>query len=157
MPSPPSSDDRPAPARPPAEPLTRREREVLARIATGSPNAAIAEAMGVQLATVKSHISSLYRKLGVANRVEATRYYLARREELRGPSAPQPPSPSQSQSQSPAAGRPESGPATPRAGRPGAPTAHQVDAQLRELRDEAERLRRRLDALRDPLTHTDGG
>jgi DNA-binding CsgD family transcriptional regulator len=141
MPFSPSPDDHPVPVRQPAEPLTRREHEVLARIAAGSPNATIAEALGVELATVKSHISRLYRKLGVANRVEATRYYLAHRDDLGGPLAPERPVTATS--------RRGERPGPPR---PGEPTAQQVDAQLRELRDEAERLRRRLDALREPAT-----
>jgi DNA-binding NarL/FixJ family response regulator len=54
-----------------APPLTPRERAVLELIATGGGYGEIAEALGIQLNTVRSHIRSLYEKLGVENRAEA--------------------------------------------------------------------------------------
>lgn len=54
--------------------LTRREREILALVAEGHSNAAIARELWVTEQTVKFHLSNIYRKLGVGNRTEATRY-----------------------------------------------------------------------------------
>lgn len=51
--------------------LTRREREMLRLLSTGQTNVAIAEQTGLTVNTVKSHIRSLYGKLGVCNRVQA--------------------------------------------------------------------------------------
>ena len=57
--------------RPPSEPLTERELEVVRLIAAGLRNREIAEELVVVLGTVKAHINSIYRKLGVSNRVQA--------------------------------------------------------------------------------------
>jgi DNA-binding NarL/FixJ family response regulator len=57
----------------PSIPLTAREREVLALIASGATNREIAERLYLSPHTVKEHASSLYRKLGVKNRAEAAR------------------------------------------------------------------------------------
>jgi DNA-binding NarL/FixJ family response regulator len=54
-----------------AGPLTTKEQEVLARLAEGRSNSQIAEALFVTPATVKTHLSHIYAKLGVANRQEA--------------------------------------------------------------------------------------
>ena len=54
-----------------AGPLTTKELEVLARLAEGRTNQQIAEALFVTPATVKTHLSHIYAKLGVANRQEA--------------------------------------------------------------------------------------
>jgi DNA-binding NarL/FixJ family response regulator len=54
-----------------AGPLTTKEQEVLARLAEGHSNQQIAAAMFVTPATVKTHLSHIYAKLGVANRREA--------------------------------------------------------------------------------------
>jgi LuxR family transcriptional regulator, regulator of acetate metabolism len=51
--------------------LTQREREVLACLATGATNAAIATQLIVSEHTVKSHVEHILEKLGVANRAEA--------------------------------------------------------------------------------------
>ncbi|MNP25389.1 Transcriptional regulatory protein DegU [compost metagenome] len=55
------------------EPVTRREREVLQRMAKGQGNAQIAESLFVSLSTVKTHINNLFRKLEVTDRDEALR------------------------------------------------------------------------------------
>jgi two-component system response regulator DesR len=57
----------------PATPLSAREREVLALIASGATNREIAARLYLSPHTVKEHASSLYRKLGVKNRAEAAR------------------------------------------------------------------------------------
>jgi DNA-binding NarL/FixJ family response regulator len=54
-----------------AGPLTTKEQEVLARLAEGRSNQQIAEAMFVTPATVKTHLSNIYAKLGVGSRQEA--------------------------------------------------------------------------------------
>lgn len=52
--------------------LSAREREVLQLLATGATNREIASQLHVGPDSVKKHASSLYRKLGVRNRTEAT-------------------------------------------------------------------------------------
>lgn len=51
--------------------LTDREREILALIAEGYSNAQIAEHLTVSLSTVKFHVGSILRQLGVSSRTEA--------------------------------------------------------------------------------------
>jgi DNA-binding NarL/FixJ family response regulator len=55
-------------------PLTEREKEILALAAEGYTNGRIARELWVTEQTVKFHLSNTYRKLGVSNRTEATRY-----------------------------------------------------------------------------------
>jgi ATP/maltotriose-dependent transcriptional regulator MalT len=56
--------------------LTEREREILAHAASGRSNKDIADQLCVSLDTVKTHLHHIYRKLGVAGRVEAILAYL---------------------------------------------------------------------------------
>jgi len=51
--------------------LSLREREILMDLATGATSEEIALKRHNSIATIKSHITSIYRKLGVRNRVEA--------------------------------------------------------------------------------------
>ena len=55
-------------------PLTDRELEILRLVAEGHTNGRIARELWVTEQTVKFHLSNTYRKLGVANRTEASRY-----------------------------------------------------------------------------------
>jgi DNA-binding NarL/FixJ family response regulator len=54
--------------------LTRTEVEVLRLLAKGYENKEIAEEMFISINTVKSHVSSILRKLRVRNRAQAVRY-----------------------------------------------------------------------------------
>jgi DNA-binding NarL/FixJ family response regulator len=55
-------------------PLTLREKEILGLVAEGATNGQIARSLWVTEQTVKFHLSNTYRKLGVANRTEASHY-----------------------------------------------------------------------------------
>lgn len=55
-----------------AQRMTVREREVLKLLMDGRSNRAIAEAMGIDEATVKAHLGRMLRKTGASNRVELT-------------------------------------------------------------------------------------
>jgi len=57
--------------------LTARESEILALLAMGMPNRAIAEALFVSENTVRTHLKAVFRKLGVTNRSQAVRRALA--------------------------------------------------------------------------------
>ena len=52
--------------------LTPRERDVLRRVAAGVSSRDIARELGISYATVRTHIRSLGRKLGVHSKLEAT-------------------------------------------------------------------------------------
>lgn len=53
------------------EPLSEREREVLALIADGLSNGEIASRLSISLSTVKGHIANIFGKLGVRSRTQA--------------------------------------------------------------------------------------
>jgi DNA-binding NarL/FixJ family response regulator len=63
-------------AEPHSCPLTRRELEILRAVTEGHTNARIGRDLWVTEQTVKFHLSNIYRKLGVSNRTEASRYAL---------------------------------------------------------------------------------
>jgi DNA-binding CsgD family transcriptional regulator len=56
--------------------LTDRELQVLSLVAAGESSVAIAQRLGVTEATIKTHLTSVYRKTGCRNRVQAARHYL---------------------------------------------------------------------------------
>ncbi len=51
--------------------LTDREREVLTELAGGSSNAEISDSLYIGAATVKTHVSSIFTKLGLRDRAQA--------------------------------------------------------------------------------------
>jgi NarL family two-component system response regulator LiaR len=55
----------------PGHDLTPREREVLALMVEGLNNPQIGERLVISVTTVRSHVSSIFSKLGVSNRAEA--------------------------------------------------------------------------------------
>jgi DNA-binding NarL/FixJ family response regulator len=56
--------------------LTAREQEVLSCLTKGCTNKEIAEELFISEKTVKSHLNSIFRKLNVTKRLEATLYAL---------------------------------------------------------------------------------
>jgi len=61
--------------------MTAREREVLELISTGLANKAIARRLGISEATVKAHLTRIYKQIGVTDRTHAA---LWARERLQG-------------------------------------------------------------------------
>lgn len=64
----------------PFENLTEREMQILHEVAQGYRNKQIAERLFISEATVKVHMKSLLKKLGVNSRVAATLLYLEQEE-----------------------------------------------------------------------------
>ncbi|MEA5053634.1 MAG: LuxR C-terminal-related transcriptional regulator, partial [Propionicimonas sp.] len=85
------STERAATSVPPVEPLTERERAVLIYLPTMAANIEIADALSISENTVKQHLKSIYRKLGVHNRREAV--HAAREHGLLGLRQPDPTGP----------------------------------------------------------------
>ena len=55
----------------PAPPLTRREKEILSRLAEGLQNKEIANKLQISLATVRNHVHNILEKLRVHSKLEA--------------------------------------------------------------------------------------
>jgi DNA-binding NarL/FixJ family response regulator len=53
--------------------LTPRQRQVLVMLANGAPNKVIARSLDIHEVTVKSHLRTIYRMLGVTSRTQAAR------------------------------------------------------------------------------------
>jgi len=68
------------PPRRSGRPLTNREREILALVASGTANKGIARALGVSANTVKFHLAAVFDKLNVATRAEAVAEAIRRGE-----------------------------------------------------------------------------
>jgi DNA-binding NarL/FixJ family response regulator len=51
--------------------MTAREREVLALLGTGMANKVIARRLGISEATVKAHLTRIFRQIGVTDRTQA--------------------------------------------------------------------------------------
>nr|WP_231956684.1 MULTISPECIES: alpha/beta fold hydrolase [unclassified Actinoplanes] len=58
--------------------LTAREGEVLALLAAGESNSAIAGQLGIAVHTVERHLGSIYRKIGARGRADAVRLAVSR-------------------------------------------------------------------------------
>ena len=73
--------------------LTAREREILAQVARGLSNKAIARELGISHDTVKLHVRHILSKLGFSSRVEAAVFAIEHRigEDARGDGAGAPP------------------------------------------------------------------
>lgn len=61
--------------------LTERQGDVMAAMLRGLPNKLIARQLGISDATVKTHLSAIFRELGVQSRTEAV--YVAARQGVR--------------------------------------------------------------------------
>jgi DNA-binding CsgD family transcriptional regulator len=59
--------------------LSPRELEILALLADGNSTRQIAARLDITTSTVKTHLTSLYKKIGAQNRVHAARYHLDQR------------------------------------------------------------------------------
>jgi two-component system nitrate/nitrite response regulator NarL len=55
-------------------PLTRRELEIIAAVVEGASNREVADRFGLSPQTVKNHLSNIFDKLGVSNRLELALY-----------------------------------------------------------------------------------
>ena len=55
----------------PAESLSQREQEVLAMVGEGMPNKVIAQRLSISEKTVKAHLTSVFRQIGVTDRTQA--------------------------------------------------------------------------------------
>ncbi|HLK72593.1 MAG TPA: AAA family ATPase [Streptosporangiaceae bacterium] len=56
----------------PGAPLSQRESQVIALLASGRENAEMAASLGVSVHTIERHVANIFLKLGVRNRAEAT-------------------------------------------------------------------------------------
>jgi DNA-binding NarL/FixJ family response regulator len=57
---------------PPVQPLTERQLEILSFVTRGLTNQDIAKALGIRVDSVGQNLSTIFAKLGAANRAEAT-------------------------------------------------------------------------------------
>ncbi|HEY2603483.1 MAG TPA: response regulator transcription factor [Thermoleophilaceae bacterium] len=64
-------------------PLSQRDRQIVAFVAAGWTNAQIAERLSLAEGTVKAHLSSVFRQLGVRSRRQAAAALLASDDEVR--------------------------------------------------------------------------
>ena len=62
----------------PADPLTRREREVALLVARGRTNRQIGRALGIAEKTTEVHLHNIMRKLGACSRAEVAAWVATR-------------------------------------------------------------------------------
>lgn len=67
--------------------LTPREEEILALVADGLSNQAIAEKSILSQKTVKNRVSDIFSKLGVSNRLQAATWF-HKRSRVKAPEKP---------------------------------------------------------------------
>jgi two-component system, NarL family, nitrate/nitrite response regulator NarL len=67
--APPAADDAP-----PASRLTPREMQIVSAVVVGATNGEIGQDFGLSSQTVKNHLTTIYDKLGVSNRVTLAMY-----------------------------------------------------------------------------------
>lgn len=70
------SDPTPEPTEMPVEDISDREMDVLRLLATGMSNPQIADTLNISLATVKTHVQHILRKLHVSDRTQASLWAL---------------------------------------------------------------------------------
>lgn len=70
------SEPSPEPTEMPVEDISDREMDVLRLLATGMTNPQIAETLNISLATVKTHVQHILRKLHVSDRTQASLWAL---------------------------------------------------------------------------------
>lgn len=58
-------------SRAPSDTLSAREQEILRLVASGLPNKVIAARLGISEKTVKAHLTSVFRTIGVTDRTQA--------------------------------------------------------------------------------------
>jgi two-component system, NarL family, nitrate/nitrite response regulator NarL len=76
----------PAPASSPqAVPFTPRQLEIVSAIVAGGTNRDIAKQFSITPTTVKYHLTHMFEKVGVSNRIELARYALKNRIEASQP------------------------------------------------------------------------
>ncbi|TVM04830.1 response regulator transcription factor [Vreelandella aquamarina] len=66
-----TAEEEAPPEHPLVQQLTRRELQVLEKLCDGLSNKEIARALSIEEPTVKLHMKTLYRKIGVQNRTQA--------------------------------------------------------------------------------------
>src|SRR6202007_2427182 len=54
--------------------LSQREMDIVGLILSGKSNKEVAQALSIELSTVKTHVNNIYAKLGVNNRKDLDRY-----------------------------------------------------------------------------------
>lgn len=62
--------------------LTRREIEIMLKVAEGSSNKEVGRQLNITEGTVKMHLHSIYQKVGVPNRASLTNFAIANRSKL---------------------------------------------------------------------------
>jgi DNA-binding NarL/FixJ family response regulator len=62
--------------------ITVREAQILEQVARGRSNVEVAAALNLAPGTVKKHLDNIFEKLGVHNRIEATRIWIAEAGEV---------------------------------------------------------------------------
>ena len=59
--------------------LTHREEQIFVRLAEGQYYKEVADALHISINTVRTHVTNIYRKLGVKSKRGARRAYLSMR------------------------------------------------------------------------------